>query len=107
MEDVNKFTREMGERIYDQRKKLGMTQEQVAELAGVSPQLLSSAENGTRNISSDKLYRISKALNVSADYLMSGKTTRKDREILLNKLDDATPRQMRAMDLIVDMIKKL
>lgn len=79
------FLKDMGHRISTQRKRLGYTQEQAAELADISPQLLSNAENGIRAISSDKLYRISRALNVSADYLLSGKSTDKDRLLLLEK----------------------
>ncbi|MBE6719182.1 MAG: helix-turn-helix transcriptional regulator [Ruminococcaceae bacterium] len=107
MDDVQKFVKEMGRRIYMQRKKLGLTQEQVAELADISPQLLSTAENGIRNISSDKLYRISKALNVSADYLLSGKTTAVDDSNFLKTLEKATPEQRDAIETICEIILKL
>ena len=86
MFDTQKFLKEMGRRMYAQRKQLGLTQEQVAELADISPQLLSNAENGTQVIGSDKLYRISLALGVSADYLLSGELSGKDIQILENKM---------------------
>lgn len=107
MDDVQKFVKEMGRRIYMQRKRLGLTQEQVAELADISPQLLSTAENGVRNISSDKLYRISKALNVSADYLLSGTITRVDDSNFLNTLEKATPEQRDAIESISEIIINL
>lgn len=107
MSEGKSFTKELGRRIYAQRKKLGLTQEQVAELADVSPQLLSNAENGIRNISAEKLYRISKALDVSTDYLVTGKTTQTDKNIVLEKFKDASPSEIIALEEIFGIIKNL
>ena len=107
MYDVQKFLKDMGRRIYEQRKLLGLTQEQLAELADISPQLVSNAENGTRAISSDKLYRISKALHISADYLLSGETSEKDIQILNDKLSTASTERTMAINKIADIIINL
>lgn len=72
---TNNFNGEMGKRIIKRRKQLGLSQEQLAELADVSPQMISTAERGSKSILSENLYKISKALNVSADYLLSGEIT--------------------------------
>lgn len=101
------FLINMGHRISMQRKRLGYTQEQTAELADISPQLLSNAENGSRAISSDKLYRISRALNVSADYLLSGETSDKDKLLLLEKIEGADTAQLQAIETICDVIMNL
>ncbi len=101
------FLKDMGRRISAQRKRLGYTQEQTAELADISPQLLSNAENGSRAISSDKLYRISRALNVSADYLLSGESTDKDRLLLFEKIKDADTAQLQAIETMCDVIMNL
>ena len=71
----NNFNGEIGKRIIKRRKQLGLSQEQLAELADVSPQMISTAERGSKSILSENLYKISKALNVSADYLLSGEIT--------------------------------
>ena len=107
MDDVKRFIQEMGHRMAIQRKKLGLTQEQVAELADISPQLLSTAENGTRAISADKLFRISRALNVSADYLLSGEITEKDKTMLLEKIRNADEVQLHAIADISDIIMNM
>ena len=107
MFDTQKFLNEMGRRMYAQRKQLGLTQEQVAELADISPQLLSNAENGTQVIGSDKLYRISLALGVSADYLLSGELSGKDIQILENKLQNLSPEKRLAIQQITDIIMGL
>lgn len=101
------FLINMGHRISTQRKRLGYTQEQTAELADISPQLLSNAENGSRAIGSDKLYRISRALNISADYLLSGETSEKDKLLLLDKIKDADAAQLQAIETICDVIMNL
>ena len=107
MSEGNSFAKQIGRRLYAQRKKLGLTQEQVSELADVSPQLLSNAEHGTRNISAENLYKISKALDVSADYLFTGEITDKDRMIALDKFKDATPSEIIALEEIYNIIKNM
>ena len=104
MFDVEHFLKEMGHRMYLQRKQLGLTQERVAELADISPQLLFNAENGIQVIGSDKLYRISQALEVSADYLLSGNYSEKDAQILQDKLQNANDQKRKAIDKIADII---
>ena len=107
MDDVQKFLKEMGQRISVQRKRLGLTQEEIAELADVSPQLISTVENGVRAIGSDKLYRISRALHVSADYLMCGDVNEKDHSLLCDKLKNATAEQLQAIREICDVVLQL
>ena len=107
MFDTQKFLNEMGRRMYAQRKQLGLTQEQVAEMSDISPQLLSNAENGVQVIGSDKLYRISLALGVSADYLLTGELSGKDIQLLENKLQNLTPEKRLAIQQITDIIMGL
>ena len=107
MFDTQKFLNEMGRRMYAQRKQLGLTQEQVAEMSDISPQLLSNAENGVQVIGSDKLYRISLALGVSADYLLTGELSGKDIQLLENKLQNLSPEKRLAIQQITDIIMGL
>ena len=107
MDEAQNFLKEMGRRISAQRRRLGLTQEAVAELADVSPQLISTVENGLRAIGSDKLYRISRVLKVSADYLMCGEVNETDQFLLHEKLQNATPEQLQAISEICDVILHL
>ena len=107
MDFTQKFLKDMGARISAQRKYLGITQETLAEKADVSPQLISAVENGIRAVSSDKLFRISRALHVSADYLMSGEVSESDKFLLGEKLKNASAEQLQAIDKITDIILKL
>lgn len=54
----------IGKRICEQRKKLGLTQEQLAEAAGVSPQAVSKWENGHNLPDMDNLLVIADVLKM-------------------------------------------
>ena len=60
----------LSEKLYELRKKDGLSQEQLAEQLGVSRQAVSKWESGKTVPESDTLISISKYYNVSLDYLM-------------------------------------
>lgn len=60
----------MGQRLRAIRKKQGLTQEQVAEKAEISPQHYSGVETGGVKISLPALIRVANALNASMDELL-------------------------------------
>jgi transcriptional regulator with XRE-family HTH domain len=66
----------VGERIKEQRAKLGWTQEKLASSAKMSTGFLSDLETGKRNVSAEYLMEISHALGVSLDYLMKGDSSK-------------------------------
>ena len=59
----------MGQRIKAKRKELHLTQEQLAEVCGLSTSFLGHIERGTRKASLETFYALCEALHVSADYL--------------------------------------
>lgn len=83
----------MGKRMVIRRKELGLTQEQVAELAGIAHQQYNKAEKGKTCLGSDTLNRISAALNISADYLLTGILSAKQARsfaLIMEKTDAIT-----------------
>lgn len=60
----------LGSRIRKERQNRGITQEQLAEKVDISINFMSLIENG-RNMSVETLVKISEALGVSVDYLLS------------------------------------
>ena len=60
----------LSEKLYELRKKGGLSQEQLAERLGVSRQAVSKWESGKAVPESDTLISISEYFNVSLDYLM-------------------------------------
>lgn len=63
-----KDSRQIGERIRSRRKALGMTQEELGELAGVTYQQVQKYEKGASNLSPERLQRVAAALQVPLDY---------------------------------------
>lgn len=60
----------LSEKLYELRKKSGLSQEQLAEQLGVSRQAISKWESGKAVPESSTLISISKYFNVTLDYLM-------------------------------------
>ncbi len=62
----------LGERIANLRKKAGLTQEELAEKLGISPQAVSKWENDISCPDIMSIPNIAKILGVSTDMLLSG-----------------------------------
>lgn len=60
----------VGKRVRDARVAKGLTQEQLAELAGVSPTYISVVERGIKSPQLDTFVPLCNALGVSADALL-------------------------------------
>lgn len=60
----------MGAKIKATRKKLRLTQEELADAAGISASFMGHIERGSRIASIDTLFSLCRALDVSADYLI-------------------------------------
>lgn len=54
------------------RQGHGISQERLAELAGLHRTYVSSVERGARNISIDNIARLARALDVSPEKLLGG-----------------------------------
>ena len=63
----------LGQRIRERRKNLGVTQEELARALSVTPQHISAIEKDKRVPSLSFVTRMAKELGVSIDYLVSGK----------------------------------
>lgn len=63
---------DIGKRVRETREHYKLTREQLAEMANISPQFLVHIENGTKSMTAKTICNLSKALNISADYLLFG-----------------------------------
>lgn len=64
----------LSEKIYELRRKCGLSQEQLAEKIGVSRQAISKWEGGLSTPELDKLKALSEFFDITVDELVSGKT---------------------------------
>ena len=60
----------IGDKIRSRRAKLGMSQEQLADLCGISPSYIGHIERGSRQLSLNTAICISTVLEISLDYLL-------------------------------------
>lgn len=102
MIDVNLCMKEVGKRIMERRKKMGLTQEQLAEKCELTTQAVSYFESGKRAMRPENLMKIALGLGVSTDYLLTGDIIDKDKLLLSEKLDKLTPKEIRIIEGIVD-----
>ena len=61
----------VGDRIRGARKKKGLNQRELAKMVGVSAQAISKYENNIITPASNNLLKISKALEVKTEYLIT------------------------------------
>ncbi|HIS98920.1 MAG TPA: helix-turn-helix transcriptional regulator [Candidatus Faecaligallichristensenella faecipullorum] len=107
MTDAELCLQGIGRRIMERRKKLGLTQEALAEKAEVTAQFVSYAEAGKRAMRPENLMKMASALEVSADYLLTGEIIDKDLLILADKMSALTPDQIRIVENIIDECRSL
>jgi transcriptional regulator with XRE-family HTH domain len=100
--DDSLFLKKMGQRIVARRKKLGLTQEALAEKGDVSPQTISYVETGSRAMRLENLLKLASALEVSTDYLLTGEIIDKDLLLMSEKLQKLKPQLFRSVESIVD-----
>ena len=60
----------IGDKIRSRRAKLGMSQEQLAELCGITSSYVGHIERGSRQLSLNTAISISTVLEISLDYLL-------------------------------------
>lgn len=64
--------RQFGMRVRELRTSAGISQERLAELAGIHRTYVSDLERGGRNVSLDNILAIAAALGVTASELLRG-----------------------------------
>lgn len=100
----------IGKRIKEYRKKLGFTQEALAELSEVEPSNISHIERAATKLSLPTLVKIANALDVSLDELVYN-NLKKSAHISIAAIDellaDCTPSELTAISEIVRTTKAI
>ena len=86
--DMKAIHLQRGENIANIRKRCGYTQEQLAELLGISKSYLAHVEQGDAQFSVDTLWRFVTTLHVSADEVFFGRDTSSQAKEILTMLDE-------------------
>ena len=92
----------IGKRIQNRRKQLMFTQEQLAEMMNVSIQMVSNLERGNKAIRIDNLINLSQILNISTDYILTGKETTDDIQLLTERISQLPEKERKMVEMLVD-----
>ena len=79
---MNKVYKDLGSRIKRLREELGISQQRLAALLGVSRSTISQIEIGVRKVSADELLKLSEIFNISVEQLLG---LRKELEITIQE----------------------
>lgn len=91
----------IGKRIQNRRKQQGYTQEQLAEMMNVSIQMVSNLERGNKAIRIDNLINLSQILDISTDYILTGKETTEDIEALTFRIAQLPPKDRKMIEMLI------
>lgn len=93
----------LGERIREERRKLGLTQAQLAEAIDISDTYMGAIERGERSLTLDTLVRLVNRLGVTVDYLLSDSVSDSDANIMeqFKQIIDGQPTERKQMAVAV------
>ena len=93
----------LGERIREERRKLGLTQAQLAEAVDISDTYMGAIERGERSLTLDTLVRLVNRLGVTVDYLLTDSVTDSDANIMeqFKQIIDNQPMERKQMAINV------
>lgn len=94
--------KEIGTRICNRRKQLHYTQEQIADMMDVSVQMVSNLERGNKAIRIDNLIKISEILDISTDYILTGKKADMEWNTVLEQLAQLSARDYEMITMLIN-----
>ena len=104
-ERVDPLNLEIGQRIREIREDKGMSRKELANKAGVTEQTILYVESGKRGLSSYTIRGISRALNITTDHILFGKSDTKDQlDFLSQAFVSLTDDEQRSAQKVVDTL---
>lgn len=96
----------IGRRIQKRRKQLGLTQEQLAELSGLSQNFIALVENGNCGLGDESIIGLTKGLQVSADYILFGTANDRDHHRLAEMIQSLTGQELLGLEELIQVYLK-
>ena len=94
----------MGQRLRQQRNRLGLTREQFAELADIGTGYYGQIEVGTSQMSIDTLMKVARTSRLSMEYILFGdETGEPDLSPIQILLNSCTPRELRLAEKVLQL----
>ncbi|MEK5141437.1 MULTISPECIES: helix-turn-helix domain-containing protein [Paenibacillus] len=96
---------DLGTRIRQERQRLNLTQERLAERVDLSHAYIGQIERGERSLSLETLVKLANELGATVDYLLSEAVEVKD-EALINKIKQTIiSRTLEEQQMALEMIE--
>lgn len=102
--------RAIGNKLLSIRKRLGLTQNEVAEAAGLSDRTYADIERGTVNMRIETILKICNALDITPDAILTEDNPNLAirQADLLSQLSQCTPKQQEtALELLAVYLKHI
>lgn len=97
---------EIGQRIQKRRKQLRFTQEQLAELSGLSQNFIALVENGNCGLGDESIMGLSKGLQVSSDYILFGTVNDRDHNRLAEMIQPLSEQELLGLEELIRVYLK-
>lgn len=104
--------RKIGNKLLSIRKKLGFTQAQVAEKAGLSDRTYADIERGSANMRTETLLRICDALQITPDEIFTENNTMlsKQQDEIIEKLNACPQKEketaLKLLEVYLDSVRQ-
>ena len=97
----------LGKRIREERQKLNITQEVLAEKVELTTAYIGQVERGDRNITLKNLVKIANHLGVTVDYLLTDSVSALNDTCLLQLSQLLNRRTLEEKEMGIDVLKTL
>ncbi len=101
----NDYLISMGARISSCRKEKKLTQEQLAEIIGVSLQTVSNIECGKKAARPENIAKICNALDSTADYILLGKKSESQMKNIVKTISLLPDKEFGVIEEIVELLQ--
>lgn len=95
----------LGKRIREERLKLRLTQEKLAEDVDVSSSYVGQIERGEKSVTLDTLIRITKRLGVTVDYLLKDSVSMENNNFMDQIKQLLQGRNIKQKQMALDVLK--
>ncbi|MDO4200366.1 MAG: helix-turn-helix transcriptional regulator [Clostridia bacterium] len=105
---MNDFNKKLGLKIKKLRERRKLTREKLGEMADISDRFIYDIETGQKGISAETLYKLSRALNVTSDYLLfEAEENKNELSYVTEILKNLSPSELESAEKIILEISKL
>lgn len=97
----------LGKRIREERQKLNLTQEMLAEDIDLTTAYIGQIERGERNLTLENLVKVANRLGVTIDYLLADSLSSSNDTYIVQLAQLLNERTLQEKEMAVDILRTL